>query len=71
MKAKIYTKNDCPKCKILKAIANRRNFDFEEETNLQPVIDQGYTSVPVMELDGNYYDFNRAFLLITKDEESN
>jgi len=56
----IYTLEHCPKCKVLTSYLKSMNIEFEEK-NAQDFIsyltNQGYYSAPVLELDGELFDF--------------
>ena len=56
---KLFT-NFCPKCKILKAKLDEKGLEYEVSDNMQELIDLGFKTVPVLEVDGEYMDFSKA-----------
>lgn len=38
----------CPKCIVLEKKMQSKNLDYTTETNVQPILDKGYKSVPVL-----------------------
>lgn len=50
----------CPKCKILQAKLDEKGLDYEKSDNMQELIDLGFKTVPVLEVDGEYMDFGKA-----------
>lgn len=57
---KVYTKEGCPKCKVLKMKLHQKNIEFDESNNLQEVQNLGLTELPVMVVDGSVYRFKQA-----------
>ncbi len=49
MKIKLYSTN-CPKCKVLETLLGRDNIDYSVTTDIQPLIDEGISSAPVLEV---------------------
>ena len=56
--------NSCPKCNILKQVADEKGLQYEENSNLNAVREKGFRSLPVMEYKGEFYDFGKAFHMI-------
>jgi glutaredoxin len=56
---KLYS-NGCPKCKVLKAKLEQKNISFEESDDLNFLIEKGFMSIPVLEVDGEFLDFASA-----------
>ena len=52
--------NGCPKCKILQAKLDEKGLEYEKSDNMQELIDLGFKTVPVLEVDGEYMDFGKA-----------
>ena len=50
----------CPKCKILQAKLEDKGLEYEKSNNVQQLIDLGFKTVPVLEVDGEYMDFGKA-----------
>lgn len=51
---------NCPKCKVLEAKLNQANIKFNFSNEIQEVIDQGFTSAPILKVDNEYMDFGSA-----------
>ena len=50
----------CPKCKILLAKLDEKGLEYETSDDMQELIDLGFKTVPVLEVDGEYMDFGKA-----------
>lgn len=55
-----YIGNGCNKCKILLAKLDEKGLEYEKLDNMQELIDLGFKTVPVLEVDGEYMDFGKA-----------
>lgn len=56
---KLYT-TGCPKCEVLKAKLKQKNIPFDEINNMQPLLERGFMTVPVLEVDDKFMDFSEA-----------
>ena len=56
MKIIFYTSN-CPKCKILKAKLDEKNIEYDIFDNIDGMIKKGFTSMPMLEIDGEVKNF--------------
>jgi glutaredoxin len=59
---KLYSTN-CPKCIILEKKLQSKNISFElknTEEDINYMIEQGFTSAPILEVDGNLLTFAEA-----------
>ena len=63
---KLYSTN-CPKCKVLETKLKQQNIDFELVTdfNVAEMRSKGFFSAPILEVDGEFMDFNHAVTHIT------
>lgn len=52
--------NNCPKCKILKTKLEQSNIKFEEVNNIEIMVQKGFTTVPILEVNGITYGFKDA-----------
>ena len=52
--------NDCPKCKVLKTLLNRKELDYIVNSDFQELNERGIMSLPVLKIDDSYLDFNQA-----------
>jgi glutaredoxin len=50
----------CPRCNVLETKLKNKGIDFEEINDTKLMIDKGFDSVPILEVDGNYMDFGKA-----------
>lgn len=55
----LYTTN-CPKCRVLEAKLKQSNIEFEINNNVELMIEKGFTTAPVLEVDGVAYGFKEA-----------
>ena len=59
MKIVLYS-TSCPRCNVLETKLKNKGVDFEEINDTKLMIEKGFDSVPVLEVDGNYMDFGKA-----------
>ena len=52
--------NGCPRCIVLKAKLEEKGLEYETSDDMQELIDLGFKTVPVLEVDGEYMDFGKA-----------
>lgn len=50
----------CPKCEILKKKLTAKNVEFDEVNDIDIMIEKGYVSSPMLEVDGEIMDFTKA-----------
>ena len=50
----------CPKCNVLKSKLKQKNIDFEENNDVDLMVDKGFVTAPVLEVDGIAYNFKEA-----------
>ena len=50
----------CPKCKVLETKLQEKNIDYTENNNVELMIQKGFTTVPILEVDNVIYDFKAA-----------
>lgn len=55
----LYSTN-CPKCNVLSMKLKDKNIDFTVNTNVDDMIAKGFQSAPILEVDGEYYEFGDA-----------
>lgn len=55
----LYTTN-CPKCKVLEAKLQQKNITFQTVEDEQVMINKGFLSAPMLEVDDQIYDFSGA-----------
>ena len=59
MRVTLYTTH-CPKCKVLEKKLNSKNINYNEVTDTNIMISKGFTSTPMLEVDGTIMDFSQA-----------
>lgn len=59
MRVILYSTN-CPKCNVLEKKLEQKNIKFELETNQEVMINKGFMSAPMLEVDGEIMDFIKA-----------
>lgn len=59
MKIVLYS-TGCPRCNVLETKLKNKGIDFEEINDTKLMIEKGFDSVPILEVDGNYMDFGKA-----------
>lgn len=50
----------CPKCKVLEAKLKQKEIVYEEVTDKETMIEKGFMSVPILEVNGTIMDFTQA-----------
>lgn len=50
----------CPKCKVLETKLKQSNIDFEEINDVDLMVQKGFKSAPILEVDGIAYGFKEA-----------
>jgi glutaredoxin len=66
----LYTTH-CPKCKVIEKKLAAKGIEYTEVDDKQKMIDMGFKSIPVLEVDGKRYNFGEAnkFLMNYGKEE--
>ena len=59
MKIVLYS-TGCPRCNVLETKLKNKGILFEEVNDEEIMINKGFDSVPILEVDGNYMDFGKA-----------
>lgn len=55
----LYTTH-CPKCNILKQKLDKKNIEYNINEDVETMINKGFSSVPVLEVDNEILDFVNA-----------
>ncbi len=50
----------CPRCKILKEKLDQKNIEYIVESDKRKIVNMGFYSVPILQIDEKYYDFGEA-----------
>ena len=67
MSVTLYTTH-CPKCKVLEKKLNSKNINYNEVTDTNIMIAKGFTSTPMLEVDGTIMDFEEANKWVNEQE---
>lgn len=60
MKIILYT-TGCPKCSILEKKLEKSEIEYEKITDINLMLEKGFTTVPMLEVDGEVMDYKSAF----------
>lgn len=63
----LYSTN-CPKCNVLEKKLQDKKIDFVIENNVDKIVEKGFMSAPVLEVDGSFMDFKKAIDWISEQE---
>lgn len=55
----LYT-TECPRCKILATKLDRKNIQYSINSNSEEMIEKGFITAPMLEVDGKIMDFSQA-----------
>ena len=50
----------CPKCNVLESKLKQKNIVFETNNDIELMTQKGFTTAPVLEIDGVAYNFKEA-----------
>ena len=50
----------CPKCNVLEKKLTSKNISFKVDEDLEEMMEKGFTSAPMLEVNGEIYDFGQA-----------
>lgn len=59
MNVTLYSTN-CPKCKILETKLNKKGISYSIVTDVNTMLEKGFTQAPVLEVDGEVKEFRAA-----------
>lgn len=60
MRVVLYTTH-CPQCRVLKQQLDNKNIEYTEVTDEKVMIEKGFTSAPMLEVDGTVKSCREAF----------
>ena len=52
--------NKCPRCKILKSKLDTNGIEYVEVNDNEIMLSRGFSTVPMLEVDGKIMDFSQA-----------
>lgn len=50
----------CPKCNVLESKLKKKNINFEENNDVELMMQKGFVTAPVLEVDGVVHNFKEA-----------
>lgn len=50
----------CPKCNVLESKLKQKNIVFEENNDVETMVQKGFAMAPILEVDGVAYNFKEA-----------
>lgn len=56
----LYTKDNCPRCEVLKTKLKSKNVEFEEISDIDVMVAKGITFAPMLEVNGELLDLSKA-----------
>lgn len=59
MKVTLYS-TDCPKCKVLEKKLDESDVTYETEKNIDIMLEKGFVSAPMLEVDGVVMNFKEG-----------
>ena len=65
----LYSTN-CPKCKVLEQKLKSKNIEYIEFTDVNKMIEMGFSVMPMLEVDGVVMDFTTANKWINEFKEN-
>lgn len=66
MKVVLYSTH-CPKCNVLEAKLKDKNIEFEEVNDKNLMIEKGFMSVPILEVDGEVLKYADAMKWVNEN----
>jgi hypothetical protein len=52
--------NGCPKCVILEGKLKEKGIIYEKSSDIQEIINAGFKTIPMLNVNGEYLDFGKA-----------
>lgn len=52
--------NNCPRCKVLKTKLEQSGIKFKEINDVELMVQKGFVTTPILEVDGETYGFKEA-----------
>lgn len=50
----------CPKCRVIEAKLEQKGIEYQVDNNIDILVEKGFISVPVLDVDGEFMDFTKA-----------
>lgn len=62
----LFTVSGCKNCITLERLLTQKGIPFEKETDVQKIIELGFSSAPILKVGREIHDFNSARNLLLK-----
>ena len=50
----------CPKCRVIETKLEQKGIEYQINNNIDILVEKGFISVPVLDVDGDFMDFTKA-----------
>ena len=50
----------CPKCRVIETKLEQKGIEYQVDNNIDILVEKGFISVPVLDVDGEFMDFTKA-----------
>lgn len=60
--------NNCPKCVVLKRKLDEKGLSYDVVSDVQELIDKGFTTMPILFYNGKLMDFSEAIKYLKEME---
>lgn len=67
---KLYS-TGCPRCKVVELKLAKLGKDYQVERNINILIEKGFKTAPVLEVDGKFMDFAEGIKWLNKEIQAN
>lgn len=57
----------CPRCSVLETKLKEKNIEFEINDNADEMLAKGFSTVPMLEVDGKALDFKEAIVWLNNN----
>ena len=64
----LYSSPTCPKCRMLKIELGKHNIEYNELHDTEAVAAKGFTSLPILEVNGNFLTMPEAVRWLKEQE---
>jgi len=66
LKEIILFSSGCPKCKVLKQKLDDKKINYKLSEDFDELVQQNLQTVPVLKVDGEYYQFSEAIKMVNE-----
>ena len=50
----------CPKCRVIETKLEQKGIEYQVSNDIDILVEKGFISVPVLDVDGDFMDFTKA-----------